>query len=122
MRTTAPAARRWWCRCGERKPTGLTPVGFRLAYELLSFRQVAPPQGYTPMRFVYLLFLVALLAVIGIFAWQNREGVTVQFFDWRVAGPLSLIIAAVYILGMLSGSFLIGAMRRSYREVVDYRK
>jgi uncharacterized integral membrane protein len=74
------------------------------------------------MRIVYLVFLIALLAAIGIFAWQNREGVSVQFLEWRLAGPLSLIIAAVYVLGMLSGSFLIGALRRSYHEVVDHRR
>jgi uncharacterized integral membrane protein len=74
------------------------------------------------MRAVYFLLLVAMVAVIGLFAWQNRENVTVQFWDWRIAGPLALVIAAVYILGMLSGSFLFGMMRRSYREVVDYRR
>jgi uncharacterized integral membrane protein len=74
------------------------------------------------MRILYFLLLVAILAAIGIFAWQNRDNTTVQFFDWRIAGPLSLIIAAVYLLGMLSGSFLIGMIRRSYHEVVDYQR
>lgn len=74
------------------------------------------------MRFLYFLLLVALLAVIGIFAWENQAITTVQFLQWQVGGPLSLVVAVVYILGMLSGSFLVGMLRRSYHEVVDYRR
>jgi uncharacterized integral membrane protein len=73
------------------------------------------------MRLFYVLVLVLFLAVIGVFAFQNQETVSLQFLQERVAWPLALIIGAVYILGMLSGWTVVGFLRRSWREVAEHQ-
>jgi len=71
------------------------------------------------MRMFYFLILLFLLAAIGVFALQNREVVTLQYLDQSVACPLSLLIAVVYLLGMVSGWTVVGFVRRSVRRVAE---
>jgi uncharacterized integral membrane protein len=71
------------------------------------------------MRAVYLLILLVLIAAIAAFALQNENPVTIRFLDWARAYPLSLVVAAVYLLGMISGSSLIGLFRRSVHVVTQ---
>ena len=71
------------------------------------------------MRVVYLLVLVFLLGAIGVFALQNRELVTIQCLDRSVSCPLSLLIAIVYLLGMVTGWTVVGVVRRSLRRVSE---
>ena len=77
------------------------------------------------MRFLCLLFLLAFLAAVGIFAWQNQGDVTVAFLQWGYTGKLALVVGAAYLLGMLSGWTVVGMLRRSMRgasEIVDSRR
>jgi len=71
------------------------------------------------MRTLCFLILLLLLAAIGVFALQNREVVTLQYLDRSVACPLSLLIAVVYLLGMVSGWTVVGFVRRSVRRVAE---
>jgi uncharacterized integral membrane protein len=67
------------------------------------------------MRFVYLFLLIVLLAAFLAFAVVNRAGVDVDFpfTDTQISAPLFLVLAAVYLLGMLTGGFVIGFVRHS---------
>jgi uncharacterized integral membrane protein len=70
----------------------------------------------TAMRFFWFLLLLAFLATVGLFAWQNAGDVTLRFFDWQLTASLALLIGAVYLIGMFSGWSVLGMLRRaSYR-------
>jgi hypothetical protein len=79
------------------------------------------------MRFLYFLVLVIVLAPLVLFAVQNDEIVPLRFswapyFDLSSSQPLSLVIAVVYVLGMVSGSSLVGLLRRSFRGLTERRE
>jgi uncharacterized integral membrane protein len=76
------------------------------------------------MRFLYFLVLVLVLAPLVFFAVQNDEVVPLRlswppYFDQSFSQPLYLLIAAVYLLGMLSGSSLVGLLRRSFHGLTE---
>lgn len=68
------------------------------------------------MRILNLVIFVVLVGVIVVFAFQNMQGVTVNFLDFAIAAPMAAVVIAVYVLGMLTGSSLIGAIRRSWER------
>jgi uncharacterized integral membrane protein len=68
------------------------------------------------MRVLSFLFLLTFVVVVGLFAWQNLGDVTLRFFDWQATVSLAVLIAAVYIIGMLSGWSVFGMLRRSVRR------
>jgi lipopolysaccharide assembly protein A len=74
------------------------------------------------MRVVYFLILLAFAGVVVLFAVQNHEDITVRFLDRSLAIPLSLLVAAVYILGMLSGWTVVGFLRRSWQRATEHRR
>jgi lipopolysaccharide assembly protein A len=69
------------------------------------------------MRFIQAVIFLAFLVVVGIFAVQNTDVVTVNFWTWKQSGPVALFTIAVYLLGMLSGWAVVGFVRRSLRHV-----
>jgi uncharacterized integral membrane protein len=69
------------------------------------------------MRVFYLLLLLLLLAVIGVFAWQNQTVVGVKFLDKDFEHSLAVVVGAAYLLGMVTGGTVIGLIRRSVRRV-----
>ena len=71
------------------------------------------------MRFFFFLILVVLAGAVGVFALQNQEAVTLQFFNWSASYPLAFLIGIVYLLGMLSGWSVVGLVRRSLRRVSE---
>jgi putative membrane protein len=73
------------------------------------------------MRVVYLLILVIVVAAIAVFAVQNNDYITLQYLDRSISTTLPLLIAAVYVLGMVSGWTVIGFLTRSLRRVTDRR-
>jgi uncharacterized integral membrane protein len=71
------------------------------------------------MRILSLIVFVVLVAAILIFAFQNMQAVSVRFLDFTLDAPMAAVAIALYLLGMLTGSSLVGALRRSwsrYRE------
>ena len=88
----------------------------RTNHELLS-----PGEG-APMRIVCFLILLILLAAVVVFAVQNNETVTLRFFYRSVSGSLALLIAVVYLLGMISGWTVVGFLRRSVRGLTERRR
>jgi uncharacterized integral membrane protein len=71
------------------------------------------------MRLFYFLILLAIVAIIAVFAVQNDESVTLHFFNRTIGSPMSFLIACVYFLGMLSGWTVVGFLKRSLQRVTD---
>jgi len=55
------------------------------------------------MRWINIAVVVALAAVVLIFALQNLQIVTVSFLGFRVSAPLALQALLIYLLGMITG-------------------
>jgi len=73
------------------------------------------------MRFVYLFILLTVLAAVAVFAVQNNEPVTLRYLDQSISTSLPALIAAVYLVGMVSGWTVVGFITRSLRRVTERR-
>jgi uncharacterized membrane protein YciS (DUF1049 family) len=73
------------------------------------------------MRFVYFVILLIVVAAVVVFAVQNNETVTLQYLDQSVRSSLPLLIAVVYLLGMVSGWTVVGFLKRSFQRVTERR-
>jgi hypothetical protein len=71
------------------------------------------------MRFIQAVIFLAFLSAIGLFALQNMEVITVNFWTWKYTGTLAILAIAVYLLGMLSGWTVVAFVRRSLHRVAD---
>ncbi len=69
------------------------------------------------MRIVYGFILLVLLAAVGVFAVQNRGDVTLNYLDRTLTTSLALLIAATYVVGMITGWTVLGFLRRSIHRV-----
>jgi uncharacterized integral membrane protein len=67
------------------------------------------------MRCVYLTLIILLAAATLVFILQNREAVTMAFLGFSIRAPLAILIAAVYVIGAVTGGSLFALLRRSYR-------
>jgi uncharacterized integral membrane protein len=74
------------------------------------------------MRALYFVILVLIVAAVAIFAFQNDDSVTLRYFNSSLTLPMSLLIAAVYVLGMLSGWTVVGFLRRSWGHAMERRQ
>jgi lipopolysaccharide assembly protein A len=74
------------------------------------------------MRFVYFVILLIVLAEVVVFAVQNNETVTLNYLDRSVSSSVPVLIAVVYLLGMVSGWTVVGFLRRPLRRVTERRK
>lgn len=68
------------------------------------------------MRWVNTAVIVILGAAILLFAVQNLQSVTVSFLTAKVSAPLALLIALVYVLGMLTGGSLWALIKWALEE------
>jgi putative membrane protein len=73
------------------------------------------------MRMFLGVILLVFLGAVGVFALQNTQAITVQFITWSVTAPLAFLAVVIYLLGMLSGSSVVGFVRRSIRGVSSDR-
>ena len=55
------------------------------------------------MRWFHTTVIVMLIAGILIFAVQNLQSVTVSFLNLKIGAPLAVLVALVYLLGMVTG-------------------
>jgi uncharacterized integral membrane protein len=72
------------------------------------------------MRWVYLVLLLVIVAVIVVFVAENRENQTVLFFNQKITAPLSIFFVAVYFLGMWSGGTVVGFIKRAYQRATGH--
>ena len=63
------------------------------------------------MRYVYMALIAILAAIIILFKVQNLESVTVSLFSASVSMPVSVLVLLIYVLGMLTGGFLLALLR-----------
>jgi uncharacterized integral membrane protein len=63
------------------------------------------------MRYLYIALIVAFTAFILLFKVQNFETATVTLFSASVTLPVSLLVIGVYVLGMLTGGFVLSLLR-----------
>ena len=63
------------------------------------------------MRYVYMALIAIFTAIIILFKFQNLESVTVSLFSDSVALPVSVLVLLIYVLGMLTGGFLLALLR-----------
>lgn len=63
------------------------------------------------MRFVYMALIAILAGVVILFKVQNLETVTVSLFAASVTLPVSVLVLLIYVLGMLTGGFLLTLVR-----------
>lgn len=71
------------------------------------------------MRLLSALFLIALVGGLGYLTYVNNHTTTVSAWTWRGDLPLPLLVGAVYVLGMVSGWWLIGLTKRSWQRVTE---
>lgn len=74
------------------------------------------------MRFIQATILLVFLSVVGMFAIQNTQSLTVQFLNWGLTSSVALLAVAIYFLGMLSGWTVVAFMSRSIRRVTERPK
>lgn len=71
------------------------------------------------MRLFCFLLLVAFIVVITVLVMQNREDVTLRFYDRSETFSLPAVIGVIYGLGMLTGWTVVGLLRRTVQRVTD---
>ncbi len=71
------------------------------------------------MRYLQAVVFLAFLLAIGVFAVQNRNVITVNFWTWNLSQPVALLSVVVYVLGMLSGWTVVAFVRGSVRGVTE---
>ena len=64
------------------------------------------------MRHLYIGLIVVFTALVLLFMIQNLESATVTLFSASMTLPLSLLVFATYVLGMLTGGFLFTLLRK----------
>jgi len=71
------------------------------------------------MRFFCFLLLVLFVVVVTVLVMQNREDVTLRFYDRSETFSLPAVIGAIYALGMLTGWTVVGLLKRTVQRVAD---
>jgi uncharacterized integral membrane protein len=63
------------------------------------------------MKYVYMALIVAFTAMVLLFKFQNLESVTVSLFSASLSLPLSVLVFTIYVLGMLTGGFMVSLLK-----------
>jgi uncharacterized integral membrane protein len=74
------------------------------------------------MRWVYLVVLVVIVALVVVFIAENHENETVTFFSRSITAPLSLFFVAMYFLGMWTGGTVVGFVKRAYHRALEHEE
>lgn len=71
------------------------------------------------MRILSLGVLFGFVAVVAVFALQNERDITVVLFGQALTASVRLVVAAVFLLGMLSGWAVFDLLRRSAAQLFE---
>jgi uncharacterized integral membrane protein len=55
--------------------------------------------------------IVVFTAIILLFKFQNLQTATVSLFSASITLPVSVLVIGIYVLGMLTGGFLLALLR-----------
>jgi uncharacterized integral membrane protein len=69
------------------------------------------------MRWVSMAVITIFVVATLIFAIQNFQTVTVSFLNFRISAPHALLIAIIYLLGMVTGGSVWALIRRAFERV-----
>jgi uncharacterized integral membrane protein len=67
------------------------------------------------MRFVYVALIIVFTASILLFKFQNLDTVTVTLLGASATLPVSVLVLLVYLLGALTGGFVLALVRNWMR-------
>lgn len=88
-------------------------------HNIFTLIQSVPINRKLAMRFVYILLIVLTIAVLTLFKIQNLDQVTVTLFSMSATMSTSVLVVGVYILGMLTGGFVIGLIRTWFKKAMQ---
>lgn len=72
------------------------------------------------MRLISGLFLITLVAVLAFLAYDNNRATELNAWTfWSGTVQLPLLIGVTYLLGMVSGWWMVGLMKRSWQRVTE---
>jgi len=63
------------------------------------------------MKYLYIGLIVVFTALVVLFKFQNLESATVSLFSASLTLPLSILVFAIYLLGMLTGGCLVALLK-----------
>jgi uncharacterized integral membrane protein len=63
------------------------------------------------MRFVYIALIVLVTFIVLSFKFQNLQSATLSLFTASVTLPMSVLVIAIYVLGMLTGASLVALVK-----------
>jgi putative membrane protein len=69
------------------------------------------------MRWVNMVVITIVVVATLVFAVQNFQTVTVSFLSFRISAPHAILIAIIYLLGMVTGGSVWALMRRAFKGV-----
>lgn len=73
------------------------------------------------MRYLQVAILILFLGVVGVFAVQNTQAVTLRFLNMSLSAPVALLAVGLYLLGMLTGWTVTDFLRASIRRAAERR-
>jgi uncharacterized integral membrane protein len=74
------------------------------------------------VRILKLIVLLAILALLVVFAVQNTKPATVRFLGWSAEMSLAFPLLAAYVLGGLTGRLLVRLFRSWRRDASAERR
>ena len=63
------------------------------------------------MRYIYITLIVVATIIVLLFVFENTLSTTVSFFSASVTLPLSIIVLAAYVMGILTGGVVVSFLR-----------
>lgn len=73
------------------------------------------------MRLIYLILLLLFVGAVCVFAFQNKDDVTIRYLDRSESYPLAAVVGVVYGLGMFTGWTVVGLVKRSFQRATERR-
>jgi len=63
------------------------------------------------MRYVYIGLIALFGAILVLFKFQNLDTVTVSLLTMSATLPVSVLVFLIYVLGVLTGGFVLALLR-----------
>jgi len=65
----------------------------------------------TAVRYVYIALIVLFAGILVLFKFQNLDTVTVSLLSASITLPVSVLVLLIYMLGLLTGGFVLALLR-----------
>jgi lipopolysaccharide assembly protein A len=74
------------------------------------------------MRYVYMALIAILVSIVVLFKFQNLESATVSLFSMSITLPMSILVFVIYVLGVLTGGFVLATLRTLVRKATQRQR